>query len=78
MITVYGKSGCIQCKSALTLLARREIPHQYVELASPTSQQQFKEDFPHVTKMPYIVKDGQMIGSYKELHQGIFAYGTIK
>jgi len=28
--------------------------------------------------MPYILKDDQVIGGYKELHQGIFALGTIK
>ncbi|SVC28441.1 uncharacterized protein METZ01_LOCUS281295 [marine metagenome] len=28
--------------------------------------------------MPYILKDDQVIGGYKELHHGIFALGTIK
>ena len=78
MITVYGKSDCIQCKSALSLLERKEIPHQYVELSTSDSIQQFLKIYPHVNKMPYILKDDQVIGGYKELHHGIFALGTIK
>jgi len=78
MITVYGKSDCIQCKSALSLLERRKIPYQYVALTTSNLIQQFKKAYPHVTKMPYILEDNKLIGGYKELHQGIFAYGTIK
>ena len=78
MIRVYGRSDCIQCTSALTLLARRQIPHEYVELATPNLRQQFKEDYPHVTKMPYILEDNKIIGGYKELHHQIFTLGTIK
>jgi glutaredoxin len=78
MIKIYGKPDCIQCKSALSLLERKEIPHQYVELSTSDSIQQFLKIYPHVNKMPYILKDDQVIGGYKELHQGIFALGTIK
>ena len=78
MITVYGKTDCIQCESALKLLARKNIPHEYVNLGAPNSQLTFKEHFPHVTKMPYITQDNKVIGGYRELHHGIFALGTIK
>jgi len=78
MITVYGKPDCILCKSALELLERKEIPHEYVYLVDPTLRRKFIEDYPHITKLPYILEDGKLIGGYKELHHGIFALGTIK
>jgi len=78
MITVYGKSDCIQCKSALSLLERKKIPHQYIELSTSDSINQFRKNYPHVNKMPYIITEDKVIGGYKDLHQGIFNYGTIK
>ena len=78
MIRVYGQTDCIQCESALKLLARRNIQHEYVSVATPNAKLKFKENFPQVTKMPYITQDDKVIGGYRERHHGIFALGTIK
>lgn len=66
-VTVYTTDMCPYCRSAKTLLDRRGISYEEINLArDPDSRQELAEITGMVT-FPQIVIDGESIGGFQEL-----------
>jgi glutaredoxin 3 len=66
-VTVYTTERCPYCTSAKTLLAKREIAYEEINLARDPDG---REELSKITGMhtfPQIVIDGQTIGGFNEL-----------
>jgi glutaredoxin 1 len=69
VITVYGKEGCPYCTRAVNLLEQKEIPYQYFSVGETIGITEFKEMFPTVKTVPYIINNSNVIGGFSELQQ---------
>lgn len=67
MFVIYGKSNCRYCDRAKELLSKKEIEFEYNDLNTEEKIEQFKSENPGVRTVPYILKDGSVIGGYTEL-----------
>lgn len=66
-VTVYTTDMCPYCRSAKTLLDRRGISYEEINLArDPDSRQELAEVTGMVT-FPQIVIDGAALGGFQEL-----------
>ena len=66
-VTVYTTDGCPLCVSAKTLLSRRNIAYEEINLArDPDGRGRLSERTGMYT-FPQIVIDGQSIGGFQEL-----------
>ena len=66
-VTVYTTDGCPLCTSAKTLLNRRNIAYEEINLArDPDGRAQLTERTGMFT-FPQVVIDGQSIGGFQEL-----------
>ncbi len=67
MYELYTRVGCVYCHRAKDLLAIRK--KDYIEhlLEVDLSLEEVKTKFPNNKKLPIILEDGQMIGSYENL-----------
>ena len=69
MITIYGKEGCSYCTRAVSLLEQKGIPHHYFSVGETIGITEFKEMFPAVKSVPYILNNSNVIGGFSELQQ---------
>ena len=67
MYTVYSKPNCSFCMQAKQLLEMEQLPFDYLTLGTHYSLQEFMELFPNARTLPMIVKDGEVVGGYKDL-----------
>jgi glutaredoxin 3 len=67
MVTVYTTENCSRCVSAKTLLGRRGIAYQEINLAKdPDGRAELQQRTGMVT-FPQIVIDGETLGGFDEL-----------
>jgi glutaredoxin 3 len=66
-ITVYTTDHCSLCTSAKTLLERRGIPYQEVNLARDPDGRAKLQSVTGMLSFPQIVIDGETIGGFTEL-----------
>ena len=69
MITVYGKQSCGYCVKAKNLLESKKIPFTYLSLGEDVGINEFKEQYPHVKTVPYILNNDFIIGGFTDLEE---------
>ena len=67
MYTIYSKPSCGYCLQAKDLLEQNKLEFEYKQLGTHYSLQEFMESFPDARTFPMIVKDGEVVGGYKDL-----------
>lgn len=71
MIEIYGKHGCKWCDAATELLESKGIEYKKYTLLEDISVEEFREKFPGVSTVPYIIKDGNVIGGFQALKENL-------
>jgi glutaredoxin 3 len=66
-VTVYTTDGCSLCVSAKTLLERRNIAYEEINLARDPDGRAALSKITGMYTFPQIVVDGQSIGGFREL-----------
>ena len=66
-VTVYTTDGCSLCVSAKTLLDRRNIAYEEINLARDPDGRAELTKITGMYTFPQIVIDGQSIGGFREL-----------
>jgi glutaredoxin 3 len=66
-VTVYTTDHCQYCSSAKTLLNRREIPFEEINLARDPDGRQTLSEITGMHTFPQIVIDGEAVGGFTEL-----------
>jgi glutaredoxin 3 len=66
-VTVYTTDGCSLCVSAKTLLERRNIAYEEINLARDPDGRAELTKITGMYTFPQIVIDGQSIGGFREL-----------
>lgn len=83
MISIIGKTNCVWCTAAKTLLDQKQIPYNYLNAGEHISINEVMEMYPGVKTVPIISVDGKYIGGYDELKEyleqtsGGFGDGTL-
>ena len=67
MITVYGKDNCGYCTKAKNLLESRSIPFTYLTVGEDIGINEFKEQYPDVKSVPFILNNDLIIGGFDNL-----------
>jgi glutaredoxin 3 len=71
-IKIYGKTNCVHCDNAKSLLDRMNVPYEYTLVETPEAKQMlFEAVSPHIRTVPVVVVDGVWIGGYTELYSYI-------
>jgi glutaredoxin 3 len=76
-ITVYTTDHCPYCSSAKTLLKKREITYQEINLARDPDGRAELSALTGMYTFPQIVVDGETLGGFQEL-QAADRAGTLK
>lgn len=71
MFTLYTKDNCTYCDQAKMLLTSKGLPFQTLKLGSDITREELLAKIPTARTMPQILKDGQLIGGFKELKDAI-------
>jgi glutaredoxin len=79
MITVFGKDGCVQCDQAVKLLQSAAVDYKYVKVLYPGNSyagdsvqlEDFKQQYPTVRAMPFIMRGDSVIGGLADLRKVI-------
>jgi glutaredoxin 3 len=66
-ITVYTTERCPYCTSAKTLLAKREIEYEEINLARDPDGRAKLSELTGMFTFPQIVIDGEPLGGFQEL-----------
>jgi glutaredoxin 3 len=66
-ITVYTTDHCPYCSSAKTLLAKRQIAYEEVNLARDPDGRAKLAELTGMITFPQIVIDGESLGGFQEL-----------
>ena len=66
-ITMYTTDQCSRCVSAKTLLARRGIAYEEINLAKDPDGRAVLQERPGMFTFPQIVIDGATLGGFDEL-----------
>ena len=66
-ITVYTTDHCPYCSSAKTLLAKREIAYEEINLARDPDGRAKLSEITGMVTFPQIMIDGESIGGFQEL-----------
>jgi glutaredoxin 3 len=66
-ITVYTTERCPYCTSAKTLLAKREIEYEEINLAKDPDGRTKLSELTGMFTFPQIVIDGEPLGGFQEL-----------
>lgn len=67
MFTVYTKDGCPQCDNAKQLLTTKRQPFSSVKIGSDITLEAFRQAYPQVRAVPFIVAEDRPIGGMHEL-----------
>jgi glutaredoxin 3 len=76
-VTLYTTSSCAYCVGAKTLLERRGIPYQEINLARDPDGRAKLSKITGMYTFPQIMIDGQAIGGFHELRAADRA-GTLE
>lgn len=71
MFTVYTKDNCSFCDKAKMLLTMKGLSFNTVKLGQDITREELLAKIPTARTMPQIMKDGQLIGGYKELENAV-------
>lgn len=71
MITVYGKHDCGYCTKAKNLLESKKIPFAYLSIGEDIGINEFREQYPHVRTVPFILSSEDVIGGFDDLKEYI-------
>ena len=66
-VTVYTTDFCPYCSSAKTLLAKRSVEYEEVNLARDPDGRNKLSELPGMITFPQIVIDGEKLGGFQEL-----------
>jgi len=66
-VTLYTTSSCAYCVGAKTLLERRGIPYQEINLARDPDGRAALSKITGMYTFPQILVDGQALGGFNEL-----------
>jgi glutaredoxin 1 len=67
MITVYGKHGCGYCVKSKNLLESKKIPFTYLNVGEDIGINEFREHYPDIKSVPFILNDDIVIGGFEHL-----------
>ena len=67
MYTVYTKDGCPQCDRAKQALTLKNEPFQAVKIGHDITLEAFRQLYPTVKAVPFIVTEGRAVGGFTEL-----------
>ena len=71
MYTIYSKPNCGSCLQAKQLLEMEELPFEYLQLGTHYNLDELMGLFPDARTFPMIVKDGEVVGGYKDLAESL-------
>jgi glutaredoxin 3 len=74
MFVIYGKTVCPFCVKAKEFLEEKSLQYEYISLDDAEVLASFKRDNPDVKTVPYILKDGYVIGGYNDLTYYVNSY----
>jgi glutaredoxin 3 len=66
-VTLYTTNACSRCTSAKTLLGRREISYEEINLAKDPDGRAKLAELTGMVTFPQIVIDGKTLGGFDEL-----------
>jgi glutaredoxin 3 len=67
MYTVYTKDGCPQCDRAKAMLTSKSEPFQAVKIGADITLEAFRQLYPAVKAVPFIVAEDRSVGGFNEL-----------
>jgi glutaredoxin 3 len=67
MFTVYTKEGCPQCDNVKALLSTKQQPFHAVKIGADITLDAFRQSYPQVKAVPFIVAEDRVIGGMHEL-----------
>ena len=66
-VIIYSRDDCPWCDRAKDLLYTKGEEYQEIKIGREITREEFKEQFPSVKTVPYIIIDGNPIGGYENL-----------
>lgn len=68
-IQIYTKENCSYCIKAKNLLKNKNLEYTEIKINIDISLEDFKNKFPEVKTVPYIIINDSVIGGYSELEK---------
>lgn len=66
-VIIYSRDDCPWCDRARDLLYSMRVEYEEIKIGREITREEFKEQFPSVKTVPYIIIDGNVIGGYEDL-----------
>ena len=66
-VIIYSRDDCPWCDRARDLLYSKGVEYEEIKIGREITREEFKERFPSVKTVPYIIIDGNVIGGYEDL-----------
>ena len=76
-ILIYTTSGCFYCDQAKKLCERANVEYQIKEVGVDISKEDFTKLYPHVIGSPFIIIDGNEIGTLVDLAKHFLKEGLV-
>lgn len=70
-VTIYTKSGCVNCDRAKQLLKSKGLEYSEVDLDDMEKRAAFCQGYPGVRMLPQIFIDGQRVGGFAGLQAAL-------
>jgi glutaredoxin len=67
MMIVYGKNDCGHCTKAKNILESRSIPFTYLTVGEDIGINEFREQYPEIRSVPFIINNNEILGGFSEL-----------
>lgn len=68
MFTVYTKDNCPQCDIVKAMLTQKQLSFTALKIGADITLEAFKQEYPQVRALPYILSSGKPIGGPRELN----------
>jgi glutaredoxin len=66
-VIIYSRDDCPWCVRAKDMLYSIGKEYEEIKIGRDLTREEFKEQFPEVKTVPYIIIDGNVIGGYENL-----------
>ena len=76
-ILIYTTSGCFYCDQAKKLCERANVNYQTKEIGVDISKEDFTKLYPHDIGSPFIMIDGNEIGTLVDLAKHFLKEGLV-
>ncbi len=76
-ILIYTTSGCFYCDQAKKLCERANVDYQTQEVGINITREDFTKLYPHVNSSPYVIIDGNEMGSLVETAKFFLKEGLV-